>query len=109
MMRLLIHTTKTWRARIPKFANDQYQRTSIPTLIVGLCTLVVATTGLIYTVFNYNNQQAAKVESQKKETLRNMLRKYYSEATVLLIEDTNLPPDISKDELNKHIQGSFEF
>jgi hypothetical protein len=40
--------------------------------------------------------------------LRNTLRQYYTEATNLIQEDTQLPPDISKDELNKHIRAANE-
>jgi type II secretory pathway pseudopilin PulG len=99
----------TWRSKLAKFLEHQYQRTSIPTLIVSLFTLGVATTGLIYTVANYNNQQIAQAEDQRQEVLRNNLRNYYTEVTELITENTQLPPDISKDELHMHLQKASEF
>ena len=82
---------------------------SVPTLIVSLLTLGVATTGLIYTISNYNTQQIAQAENQRREELRTTLRQYYTEVTNLLREYTNLPPDIPSDEVNRRVQKADEF
>jgi len=101
----------TWRIKLTKFLEHQYQRTSIPTLIVSSLTLGVATTALIYTVSNYNAQQIAQVENQRKEALRDTLRQYYTDVTTLLRENTNLcsGSSIMQDELNNHVQKANEF
>jgi hypothetical protein len=98
-----------WCNQIAQFIKSQYQRTSIPILIVSACTLGIATTGLTYTISGYHSQQTALAENQRQETLRDTLRKYYKEATDLLTETTSLPTDISKDELSKHLTKSTEW
>jgi hypothetical protein len=98
-----------WGSKLANFLEHQYQRTSVPVLIISLCTLGVAATGLIYTISNYNNQQIAQEENQRTELLRNTLRQYYKETTELITEDTHLPPDVSTEELNKHIQKANQW
>ena len=98
-----------WCNQIAQFIKSQYQRTSIPILIVSLCTLGVAATALIYTISGYHSQQTALAENQRNEALRNTLRQYYKETTDLLTETSNLPKDISKDDLSAHLTKSTEW
>jgi hypothetical protein len=99
----------TWCNHIAQFIKSQYQRTSIPILIVSSCTLGVAATGLIYTISGYHSQATALAENQRKEAQRNTLRQYYKQATDLLTETSNLPKDISKDDLTAHLTKSTEW
>jgi hypothetical protein len=98
-----------WCNQIAQFIKSQYQRTSIPILIVSSCTLGVAATGLIYTISGYHSQQTAIAKNQRNEALKNILRQYYKEATDLLTETSNLPKDISTDDLSAHLTKSTEW
>lgn len=97
------------RKWISGFIKNQYQRTSIPVLIISFFTFCVATTGLIFTILNYHHQQIIQAENLKKEELRNALWRYYTDSTDLIEEDTHLPLNISQDDLARHTKKASEW
>jgi hypothetical protein len=58
-----------------KLIEQQYDRTSISGLLVSLCTLGVAITGLIYSISGYQSQQKADRPRPRPRSVRNFVRR----------------------------------